>query len=251
MAERRFVVDEGALTLDNVPEVEREDSFISLIGQLDHLRGSGQDVLLVADWGAVECIEGEDVAQALNNCKILDRDRSMLLLTLLDRCFTWERPADGDFSAEVVVDGNQYDGEGIAWARDQAILQNWIAVITTRHRIAAGVHQVETTSQSGSVNIYFCVSIMDHPGFFRTLYEWEDVPESGFFERARLAFPRLVFAAGLSFRNFQGTYRTLRPDVVHHLGRINDEFPEVYVEERGMSNPESTEGIPRRWSDEG
>ena len=49
-------------------------------------------------------------------------------------------------------------------------------------------------------------------------------------------FPRLVFAAGLSFRNFQGAYRTLRPQVVRHLGRINDEFPEVYAEERGMSN---------------
>ena len=236
MPKHRFVVDEGALTLDDVPEAEREDNLTSLIDQLDGLRVSQENVQLVGYWAYVECVGGENVAQSLATCKILDRDQSMLLLTLLDRCFAWDRPDDEDFCPGVVVNGNQYDGEGIAWARAQAILKNWTAVVTTHHRFAAGVHRVESPSESVPVDVYFSASVKDHPGFYRELYEWQDVPESGFFARARHAFPRLVFAAGLSFRNFQGAYRTLRPQVVRHLGRINDEFPEVYAEERGMSN---------------
>ena len=74
------------------------------------------------------------------------------------------------------------------------------------------------------------------PASFGYYTSWRNVPESEFFERARLAFPRLVFAADISFRRFQGAYRTLRPKVVDHLGRINDRFPEVYAAQNGMPN---------------
>ena len=114
--------------------------------------------------------------------------------------------------------------------------QPHIAVVTTPHRFAAGVHSIDKPTQYLPVDVYFAASTEDHPGFFRLLYEWEDVSESDFFERARLAFPRLVFAADISFRKFQGAYRTLRPQVVDHLGRINDRFPEVYAAENGMPN---------------
>ena len=231
-----FVVDEGALSLDCVPQAEREDSLIALIDQLDALRVSGESIQLVEDWGAVECVAGNDVAETMVNCQVLNRDESLRLLYLLGRCVAWNRPAAVDLNSEVVVDGSHCKGEGLAWAREQAILNNWTAVVTTPHRFAAGVHSVDKPSQALPVDVYFAVSTEDHPGFFRLLYEWEDFSESEFFERAGLAFPRLVFAEDISFRKFQGAYRTLRLKVVDHLGRINDSFPEVYAAENGMPN---------------
>ena len=238
--ECRFLVDESALSLDDVPQGEREDSLISLIDQLDALRVSAERVQLLENWGAVECLGGDDVAETMVNYQVLDRDQSLRLLTLLDQCVAWSRPAAVGADSEIVVDGRHCQGDGIAWAREKAILKNWTAVVTTSHRFAAGVHSVDKPAQSLPVDVYFAVSTEDHPGFFRLLYEWEDVSESDFFERARLAFPRLVFAADTSFRKFQGAYRTLRPKVVDHLGRINDRFPEVYAAENGMPDEVSS-----------
>ena len=240
MPESRFLVDEGALSLDDVPPVERQDSLTTLIDQLDALRVSGESVQLLENWGSIECLHGKDVAETMVHSQVLDRDQSWRLLELLGRCATWNRPADIDVDPEIVVDGWHCSVEGIAWAREQAILHNWTAVVTTPHRFSAGVHSVDKPSQPLPVDVYFAVSIEDHPSFFRLLYEWEDIPESGFFDRAQLAFPRLVFAADISFRNFRGAYRTLRPTVIDHLGRINDRFPEVYAAENGMPNAVSS-----------
>ena len=236
MPECRFLVDEGALSLGDVPQDEREGSLIALIDQLDALRVSEERVQLLEKWGAVECLGGDDVADTLVKFQVLDRDQSLRFLTLLDQCVARSRPAAVDSDSEIVVDGTHCRGDGIAWAREKAILKNWTAVVTTPHRFAAGVHSIDKPTQSLPVDVYFAASTEDHPGFFRLLYEWEDVSESDFFERARLAFPRLVFAADISFRKFQGAYRTLRPQVVDHLGRINDRFPEVYAAENGMPN---------------
>ena len=240
MPECRFLVDEGALSLDDVPQNEREDSLTALVDQLDALRVSGERVQLLENWGAVECLGGDDVAETMIKYQVLHRDQSLRLLTLLDQCVAWSWPAAVDADSEIVVDGTHCQGDGIAWAREKTILKNWTAVVTTPHRFAAGVHSVDKPAQSLPVDVYFAVSTEDHPGFFRLLYEWEDVSESDFFERARLAFPRLVFAADISFRKFQGAYRTLRPKVVDHLGRINDRFPEVYAAENGMPNEVSS-----------
>ena len=232
MPEGRFVVDEGALSLDNVAETNRAESLTAVIDQLDALRVSGESIQIIEDWGAVECLVGNDFAETMVNCQVLDHEQSMRLLFLLDRCVTLSRPVD----SEVTVDGIHRVGEGIAWARDQAILRNRIAAVTTPHRFTAGVHRVCKPSQPPAEDVYFAVSTEDHPGFFRLLYEWEDVSESEFFERAKLAFPRLVFAADISFGKFQGAYRTLRSKVIDHLGRINDGFPEFYAAQRGMPN---------------
>ena len=236
MSECRFVVDEGALSLDDVPQGEREDSLTALIDQLDALRVFEERVQLLENWGSIECLGGNNVADTLAFYQVLDRDLSLRLLTLLGQCVAWNRSVAVAVDSEVVVDGSHCEGEGIAWAREQAIREKWTAVVTTPHRFIVGVHSVETPSQSLPVNVYFAVSTENHPGFFRLLYEWDDVPESDFFQRAKLAFPRLVFAEGINFRNFRGAYRTLRPNVVFHLGRINDSFLEVYIAENGMPN---------------
>lgn len=240
MPEGRFVVDEGALSLDEIPEAEREVSLIALIEQLDSLRLSGESTQIVENWGAVECLGGSDVAGILACYQVLDRDLSFRLLTLLDRCEAWNLSVSVGVDSGVIVDGSPCNGEGIAWAREQVIQKKWTAVVSTPHRFLAGVHSVDQPSRSLAVDVYFAVSAEDHPGFFRLLYELDDVPESEFLERAKLALPRLVFAANISFRNFRGAYRTLRPKVVCHLGRINDSFPEVLAAENGMPDTMSS-----------
>lgn len=234
MTEYRFVVDEGALSLNDVPHTDREDCLTALIDQLDALRVSGEPTQIMEDWGGVECLNGNDVAESLVQCLVLDRDQSFRLLSLLDRCEAWRRRTAAIVNSELIVDGSTCESQGIWWAYNRSILQYRTAVITTSLRFATGVHCVDRPSQPLPVDIYFSASSEDHPGFFRLLYEWEDVSESEFFERARLAFPRLVFASDISFRKFQGAYRTLRARVVYHLGRINDRFPEVYAAENGM-----------------
>ena len=71
MPECRFLVDEGALSLDDVPQDEREDSLIALIDQLDALRVSGERVQLLENWGAVECLGGDDVAETMVKYQVL------------------------------------------------------------------------------------------------------------------------------------------------------------------------------------
>ena len=232
MPECRFAVDEGALSLVNVPQAERDVSLIALVDQLEALRVSGECVHLVEDWGSVECLAGKNFAETMVNYQVLDRDQSFRLLDLLGRCVAWNQT--GPVDPEVVVDGKDCRAEGVAWAREQAVVRNWTAVVTTPNRFISGLHTVDTPAQSQPVDVYFSVSAADHPGFFQLLYEWDDISESEFFKRARLAFPRLVFAADISFGKFQGAYRTLRPKVVDHLGRINDRFPELYAAEKGM-----------------
>ena len=188
MPEGRFVVDEGALSLENVAEVKRAESLTALIDQLDALRVSGESIQIMEDWGSVECLVGIDFAETMVNYQVLDRDQSLQLLDLLGRCAPWNRTSA--VAPEVVVDGRNYNAEGVAWAREQAILRNRTAVVTTPHRFTSGVHVVHTPAQTRLVDVYFSVSTEDHPGFSRLLYDWEDVPESEFFERARLAFPR-------------------------------------------------------------
>ena len=224
--------------MDNVAETERAESLMALIDQLDALRVSEESIQLIEDWGSVECLVGNDFAETMISYQVLDRDQSLRLLDLLGRCTPWNRTSA--VAPEVVVDGRDYTTEGVVWAREQAILRNWTAVVTTPQRFTPGVHAVHTPAQTRLVDVYFSVSTEDHPGFFRLLYEWEDVSESEFFERVRPAFPRLVFASDISFGKFQGAYRILRPKVVDHLGRINDRFPELYVAEKGMPNEIST-----------
>ena len=236
MSDCRFIIDEGGLSLDDVPQGQRKDGLTSLSDQLDALRVSGECVQILEDWGSVECLGGINVAETMVGGQVLGRDESWRLLDLLGRCEVWSPSADVDTDPQIVVDGGRRQGYGLARARDLAILKDWTAVVTTPHRFGAGVHSVDQPEQSQPVDVYFTVSTADHPGFFRLLYELEDVEEADFFEWATRAFPRLAFAENVSFRHFRGMYRVLRPQVVHHLGRINDRFPEAYVREKGMPN---------------
>ncbi|HEX5493066.1 MAG TPA: AAA family ATPase [Mycobacteriales bacterium] len=70
--------------------------------------------------------------------------------------------------------------------------------------------------------------------FWRSLFRLEDVGEHGFFDLARLAFPRLVFHSELSFRRFVGAYPDLRDRVVTILAGLCDHFADEYATSSGV-----------------
>ncbi|WP_462188366.1 hypothetical protein [Frankia sp. CcWB2] len=70
--------------------------------------------------------------------------------------------------------------------------------------------------------------------FYRSLFKLEDIAEEIFFVHAEKAFPRLLFADGLTFRKFDGGY-SLRDTAVLHLAALNDRFSDLFIAENGSS----------------
>ena len=240
MAECRFVVDEHALVLDETPANERESILVSLADELSELRSSGECFEILSGWGTIDCVDGLNIADALNGGISFDPDICRLLLGLLGKSSNWDEDPAVAIDPDVIVDGDPCIGYGVAWARQSVVAHQGVAVVTTPQRFSAGLHGVRTSKRSSRADVYFVVSADDHKGFFRTIYELEDVPKEAFFELAARAFPQLLFAEELDFRDFQGTYRELRASVVFHLGQLHDGFIEARSTEGGRSDRIST-----------
>lgn len=231
--------------LDPVPMDEREDEIESLIGELQALQDAGERVDILSGWGSLNCLEGEDVANVLSHGKVFDHDISSRLLRLLGRCGAWDEDANTVVEEEVVVDQEQKHSFGIAWVREMVLEGCGKAVVTAPHRFSGGIHIVNDFKETQPVEVVFVVTPTEHPIFFRTLYNLEDIPESEFFEVAAKAFPNLAFAPTLDFRHFKGTYALRLPEVVRHLSSLNDGFSQIYKAEHGLSGRISTRlGIP-------
>lgn len=240
MTECRFVVDEHALVLLETPVNQREDVLLSLADELGALRSSGEGFGVLAGWGEFDCVESLNVADALTGGASFDPDTCRLLLGLLGKSSNWDEDPDVAIDPEVTVDGQPDIGYGVAWAHHSVRARQGVAVVTVPQRFSAGHHDVEAGEDSWRADVYFVVSADDHKGFFRTIYELEDVSEEAFFGLAERAFPDLLFAEGLDFRHFEGTYRELRSPVVFHLARIHDGFAEAHRAENGRSEGVST-----------
>lgn len=240
MAECRFVVDEHALVLLETPVNQRENVLLSLADELHALRSSGECFGVLSGWGTFDCVESSNVADALTGGASLDPDTCRLLLGLLGKSSYWDEDPDVAIDPDVSVDGQPAIGYGVAWAHHSVRGRRGVAVVTVPQRFSPGLHAVGAGENNPRADVYFVVSADDHKGFFRTLYELEDVSEEAFFGLAERAFPDLLFAEGLDFRHFEGTYRELRASVVFHLARIHDAFAEAHRAENGRSEGVST-----------
>ena len=240
MAECRFVVDEHALVLLDTPVNQREEVLLSLTDELGELRSSGECFGVLSGWGTFDCVEGLNVADALNGGASFDRDICLLLLGLLGKSSNWDEDPDVAIDSGVTVDGQPGIGYGVAWAHQSVLARQGVAVVTVPQRFSPGLHGVEAGEDSSRADVYFVVSADDHRGFFRTIYELEDVSEEAFFDFASRAFPNMLFAEGIDFRRFEGTYRELRGPVVFHLAQLHDRFAEAHRAENGRSERVST-----------
>lgn len=234
MAELRFVLDERAFDLAATSDDEAAAALAGLTRLLIRLRGDREQVGLGTGWGSLPCRPGHDVASVLAAEVLpgLPRDDRMLLLGVLDKCVAWDDGIDW-VEPSSSVSQRPWESFGVGFAHRRVGARRGIAVITTvtcGHRCAVMVDVLGVSRL-----VQFAATPDDLPAFYRSLFELEDITEQGFFTLAERAFPRLRFAAGLTFRRFNGSYHDLRRGVVEHLAALDDYWAAAYVEERGDS----------------
>ena len=76
--------------------------------------------------------------------------------------------------------------------------------------------------------IYALRTIADLPLYTRWFIQKLQMSEADFFSLWERAFPLLLKSDGLTFRRFNGTYESLREEVIGHLGFLNDHFLKLW-----------------------
>ncbi|CAM5599010.1 hypothetical protein STENM223S_11631 [Streptomyces tendae] len=90
------------------------------------------------------------------------------------------------------------------------------------------------TSPGIGKDVFFLTGASSLTDFWRDLLRRENVAEQSFVERAREAFPDLVFADSLTFRRFDGTYGEMRDWVVRVLSVVHDHFIDALAKHAGI-----------------
>lgn len=235
----RFVVDETAFDCDDLEAETVRDSFLRFAALLRSIRlVDAEPIGVLSGWGALPCWRGDDLATLLNS-DVLGRDERLLVLGLLDKCVDIDDDADS-LDPSVSVGGHCFESYGIALAHSRLAADEpcAMAVLALAHNGRLGACAVRCGEVIEAV--FFIVDFEDERLFWRAVYDVEDVPEGSFFDLAARAFPKLVFAESLTFRQFEGQYRDLRGEVVRHLGAINDGWSTSYVEAAGNAEVIST-----------
>ena len=233
MVDHRFVIDERALDLREAPETVIADAFEALVDQLESLRGAGEAVGLLAGWGAAPCFDGADVATVLTSGLHCQIDLGRLLLRLLGKTVAWDDDPSVALTPAVLIADQELESYGIAWALS-CVARGWGMAAVVAHTSALR-GMVSVTDGQVNAEVCLCANSLDHRALYRSLFDLENVREADFFALASRAFPGLAFVPGLNFSKFQGMYRALRPVVVEHLAKLNDELLSALQAENGHS----------------
>jgi hypothetical protein len=230
----RVVIDETSFDFRGLQAVAIEDRLDDFNATVRNLRLDG-----IAAWkppmlDAFACVDGKELFDYLTDKSgsAIDRDTKEFFFSILDKCPEWETPALA--CLDVALPGGQVImALSVAFALTCAIGGHGVACLVfgscDRRRF------VEVTGSGQSRTIFFFADRETLPQFWRSLYELEDIPEEGFFTYARQAFPALLLHPDLTFRRFEGSYRSLRPQVMTHLGILNDDFLAVHRAASGIA----------------
>jgi hypothetical protein len=156
------------------------------------------------------------------------------LSVLMDKCRLWDDEEAGRAPETVAVAGQPQEwpstvGHGLRRTLEGVTTA---CLLFPTAELPSGWQQV--TSETGDTELYFFRAAAETAGFWRALFDREDVQEDAFPDWAAWAFPRLVLADSLSFGKFQGHYRDMRPWVVHVLSVTNDHFAEAVAANAGL-----------------
>lgn len=163
----------------------------------------------------------------------LSRDSRQRLSLALDRCPRWEAD-DAILSHQVRLGAAVYVGApALLYALRGARGKRYVACVAMDSPARLPAWQA-ASDDDGTDDVFILLNIEQRTEFWRGLFSRENVGEQDFIERAREAFPDLVFAPSLSFRKFDGNYRELRDWVVTVLGVVHDHFPTVLREHKGL-----------------
>jgi hypothetical protein len=233
ISDLRFVVDDSAFATNALEPVDIEALLIRLSNQLQECRARQESVGIVSHYPQIEVnLDGT----TLNNLLVsddLDRDARLRAYSLLDKCLRLDADQDDYWDPEIEVNSLPKESYGLSFA---------CRLLAAGHAIAAIVlvpyeSSVVTLRLKGddiTESIVVVTDMGSRLAFYRTIFSVENVQEGDFFSLARLAFPDLCFADGLSFRRFDGAYADLRATVVEHLSALNDVFPAAFVDCKGM-----------------
>ena len=247
----RHLVDDGALaTLEHGGDLA--GILLDLGGLLTELQHDGQRVGFLDIWSRLP-VGKTDLGSVLSEALTGDpavRDVALLAMSGLDRCIAWN--ADPELLGDpfVTVDGAAWESFAVARCADvQRDDGSVVACVTLAHCFGPGLHAVRRAD--GMVeHVPFLVRAGDGVHLARRRLVVESRTEEDFFALVGAAFPRLVLAAGITFRRFDGTFGALRNDVVAHLAALNDDFAATYRAETGNLDKVGTRlGI--RMSNEG
>jgi hypothetical protein len=233
----RLVVDHGSFDFGGFPGSVLSDLLDGFSDALEELQES-HTVAAWQSWSELPCRDGELLYEFLfrraTGQDTASPDAKRRLIRLMDRCRLWD-----DDEAELTPDHVSVAGAAHAWpsAAGHALrrtLQNvtTACLVFPTSRMPRGWVPVE--SDAGGTTVFFLTDAREICGFWRALFEREDVEEARFGELAEAAFPRLVLAGSLSFGKFQGHYRDLRPWVVQVLSVTNDHFAEALSRSAGI-----------------
>jgi hypothetical protein len=151
----------------------------------------------------------------------------------MDKCRSWESSAD--VTSPLQIDAITVD---MAWSVNYAlhctVAGRSVACLELSVSERRGWLRTSCREAAAEAEVYFFAEADELAGFWRDLYQREDIPEHRFFDLVGFAFPGLVMASGLAFRRFDGTYTEMRDWVVRALGVINDEFAAAMSESVGQ-----------------
>lgn len=235
----RFVVDESSFDFQGLTEERLTDLLDEFTDRLTELAES-HTVAVSPWWTETECAPGRELYDVLyeGGAPRAGRDARLRMVRMMDRCLPWDADTAG-LPDEVEL------GEipqpvfalsiGYAWLHATRGHHVGCLVFPTADRGGWQPVVVRTAPMSPEVkkDVYFLTGTSSLSGFWRELFSREDIDERCFFERAREAFPGLVFADSLSFRKFDGTYGEMRDWVVRVLSVVHDHFTDALAKHAG------------------
>lgn len=233
----RVVLDESSLALH---EMERRDidTVFQLLADLLTPLSRGSRVALMNHVYDTECWESVRFAEVCGSpIPEVDRDTRVRLASVLDKCVHLE-PEEEDLPR--IVEGGGFKAEcsfGMAHAircvKDGSAT-GALALPSISDSWPEGWTKLRVDDQE--VELHRMSSIPSLHEFLRGICVRDPITESDFFAAAAEAFPLLMFAEGLDFRRFRGSYVDVLPWVVSLLGTVNDHFAESLDRNRGDRN---------------
>lgn len=227
----RIVLDESSFDFRNLSDIQIERHLDDLNETLLELRGR---VAHAPMWDGFDCLDNCELYRFLTGEHESDvsRDTRVLSHQLLDRCSEWDSGLPDLDLTVAIGSGEPKTALSAGYALAQLLSGYGVACLVFPGESHRGFALV--TGSRGSGEIFFFGSSPELPAFWRWLYSFERVPEHGFFELAKAAFPQLVFHPDLAFRHFEGSYIDVRDRVVHILAGLNDHFSREYKDRDGI-----------------
>ncbi|MDC0745661.1 hypothetical protein [Polyangium mundeleinium] len=232
----RFFVEEASFRLDAPPPVdtleERLQDFIALI---EACRNKGEPIVLPKDLYEIEIAPGLPLYDFLFRPSTELKVEHLLLRALqvaLNRCVEWTPPtgiAPIEVTTVDLVHALLDKGHGAA------------CLCLGLRSDPLGLSKVRAGDDAPTMHFLTTREML--PGFYRSLFELEDLDKDAYMANAAHAFPDIAFAPGLSaqFSRFTTSYRDVRPEVTQHLAVLNDHFQAIY--QQADHQPDKTQKL--------